>query len=106
MGMIAVILVAGMGGAGAQMMAAPQLKTPYSPVPGRVLRAGLWDKPNEACMTKCRIHVQKGCFKRLSEKDPTADPGSIQDRCDDKFSICLYDCMCETCDEDQIKIRP
>ena len=103
---LAAFALAGMsGGAGAQMMNTPQLKLPYSPIPGRVLPAGLWDKPNEACADKCRVFVQKGCFTRLSQKDPTADPGAIQDKCDAKYSLCLYDCMCDTCDENQIIIK-
>ncbi len=103
---LAVFAIAGMnGGAGAQMINAPRIALPYSPIPGRVIPAGLWDKPNQACMTKCEVFVRKGCFTRLSEKDPAADPGSIQDRCDDKFSVCLYDCMCDTCDENQIIIK-
>ncbi|GBE43434.1 hypothetical protein BMS3Bbin10_01511 [bacterium BMS3Bbin10] len=105
--MIAVVLLAGMGGgAGAQMMNAPQLKAPHSPIPARVRPAGLWDRPNEACMNKCRVYARKGCFTQLSKKNPAADPSEIQDKCDDKYSLCLYDCMCDTCDEDQIKIRP
>ena len=77
---------------------APGFSLPFRP-------AGLWDKPNEACMTKCQTHLQKGCFKRLSKKSPAADAGAIQDMCDDKYSVCLYDCMCETCDENQIIIK-
>lgn len=104
------LALAGMsGGAGAQMINTPMPEFSFSPVlriPAPILPAGLWDKPNEACMEKCRIYVEKGCFGRLSEKDPTADPGTIQDKCDNKFSLCLYDCMCDTCDENQIIIRP
>jgi len=92
-------------GANAQLGTGVQAKLPYSPIPGHVRPAGLWDKPNEICMNKCQEFVQKGCFKRLSDKDPTADPASIQDQCEDKFSLCLYDCMCDTCDENQIIIR-
>lgn len=68
-------------------------------------KAGLWDKPNEACMTKCSVFIKKGCFQKLAEKNPTADPGSIQDECDNQYSVCLYDCMCDTCDENQIIIK-
>ncbi len=106
MSMVAVVLLAGLGGgADARMINAPELKAPYSPIPSRVLRAGLWDRPNEACMNKCQVFVKKGCFTKLSEKNPAADPGDIQDQCDDKYSICLYDCMCDTCDENQIIIK-
>lgn len=105
---LAAFTIAGMsGGADAQMPGAPS-KPVYSPIRQFALPfrpAGLWDKPNEACMTKCKVHVKKGCFKRLSEKSPTADAGAIQDMCDDKYSLCLYDCMCETCDENQIIIK-
>ncbi len=104
---LAAFALSGMsGGAGARMASAPHLKLAYSPIPGRVIPAGLWNKPNEACMTKCQSFVQKGCYKRLSEKDPTANPGAIQERCDDKYSLCLYDCMCGNCDKDQIIIKP
>lgn len=106
---LAAFAVAGLSsGAGAQMVKAPQAELNYSPIkrnPAPVIRAGLWDKPNEACITKCQVFVHKGCFKQLSEKDPTADAGAIQDICDDKYSVCLYDCMCDTCDENQIIIR-
>lgn len=78
---------------------------PHSPIPGLTRKIGLWDKPNQACITKCEAFVDKGCFKTLSEKNPTADPASIQDQCEDKFNICLYDCMCDTCDENQIIIK-
>jgi len=78
---------------------------PHSAIPGLVKNAGLWDKPNQACITKCEAFVKKGCFKTLAEKQPGADPGSLQDQCDDKFSLCLYDCMCDTCDENQIIIK-
>ena len=105
---LAAFTVAGMsGGAVAQMPGAPS-KPAYSPIKQFALPfrpVGLWDKPNEACMTKCQAHVQKGCFKRLSELSPAADAGAIQDMCDDKYSVCLYDCMCETCDENQIIIK-
>lgn len=67
--------------------------------------AGLWDKPNEACIAKCEGFVKKGCFAELTKKNPTASPVSIQDQCDDKYSLCLYDCMCDTCDENQIIIK-
>ena len=70
-----------------------------------LLPAGLWDKPNEACVTQCKTYVNKGCFKELSEKDPTADPASLQEQCDAEYSICLYDCMCDTCDENQIILK-
>lgn len=107
MGVAAVILLAGMGGgASARMTAIPHFKAPFSPIPGQLHRAGLWDKPNQACMTKCRVFVLKGCFKRLSDESPDTGAASIQEKCDDKFSLCLYDCMCETCAEDQIIIRP
>lgn len=76
-----------------------------SSIPGLLHKAGLWDKPNEACTKKCEVFVSKNCFRDLSTKNPTADPGSIQDQCDDKFSVCLYDCMCDTCDENQIIIK-
>jgi len=101
----ALSLAAMSGGAGARMPGGPPVKLPYSPIPGSVRTAGLWDKPNEACMTKCEVHVQKGCFKRLSEKNPAADAAALQEKCDDKFSLCLYDCMCDTCDENQIIIK-
>jgi len=101
----ALSLAAMSGGAGARMPGAAVITLPLSPVPGSVRPAGLWDKPNEACITKCQAHVEKGCFKRLSEKSPAADAGAIQDMCDDNFSVCLYDCMCETCDENQIIIK-
>lgn len=78
---------------------------PHSPIPGLVQRAGLWDKPNQACITKCEAFVKKGCFRTLAEKNPAADPAALQDQCDDKFSLCLYDCMCDTCDENQIIIK-
>lgn len=102
---LAAVALAGMSGAaGAQTGAPPsQLNTPH--IERNLLPAGLWDKPNEACMNKCQTFVQKDCFKRLAEKSPTADPGTLQDKCDDNFSICLYDCMCETCDENQIIIK-
>lgn len=96
------------GGAGAQLMNAPEAKLNNSPIKRNtapLIRAGLWDKPNEACIAKCEVFVRKGCFTRLSEKDPSADPSSIQDQCDSKFSVCLYDCMCDTCDENQIIIK-
>ena len=100
------LAIAGLiGGADAQIGGPLIGKFYYSPIPGQVRPAGLWDKPNEACMTHCKTHVDKGCFTRLSEKNPDADPASIQDQCDDKFSLCLYDCMCDTCDENQIIIR-
>lgn len=106
---LAVVALAGLGGgAGAQMVNTPEPELNYSPImrnTAPVIRAGLWDKPNEACITKCQIFVRKGCFTRLSEKDPTADPGSIQDTCDDKYSVCLYDCMCDTCDENMIILK-
>jgi len=101
-------LAAMSGGASAQMINTTPAQYQYSPITRNtapLLPVGLWDKPNEACMTKCEVFVQKGCFKRLSDNDPIADPGSIQDRCDDKFSVCLYDCMCDTCDENQIIIK-
>ena len=105
---MAALSLAGMSGsAGAQMAGAP-VKPDYSPIKRFTLPispAGLWDKPNQTCMNKCQVHVKKGCFQRLSEKDPTADAGSIQGKCDDLFSVCLYDCMCETCDENQIIIK-
>lgn len=102
----AALAIAGMiGGADAQPGTAVFGGYAFSPVPGRVHPAGLWDRPNEACMDHCKIHVEKGCFKRLSDKNPDADAASIQAQCDDKFSLCLYDCMCDTCDEDQIIIR-
>ena len=56
-------------------------------------------------MTKCQPFVQKDCFKRLAKKFPTADAESMQQKCDDNYSMCLYDCMCETCDENQIIIK-
>lgn len=94
-----------------EVHAAQELK-PYgalnahsSPVPGFVHKTGLWDKPNEACTQKCEVFVSKNCFRDLAAKNPGADPGSIQDQCDDKFSVCLYDCMCDTCDENQIIIK-
>ena len=104
---VAAFALAGMsGGAGAQMPAAqlsgaPLVTLPHSPIPGRVLPAGLWDKPNEFCMTQCQDLVHKGCFKRLMKKDPSAEAASIQEKCDEKYSICLYDCMCENCKENQ-----
>ena len=106
----ALSLAAMSGGAGARMpgtltTGTPLVKLPYSPIPGSVRPAGLWDKPNEACMTKCQIHVQKGCFKRLSKKNPAAGAAALQEMCDGKFSLCLYDCMCDTCDENQIIIK-
>ncbi len=105
---LAAIALAGMsGGAGAQMGAAPS-KLNYSPIKRFTLPirpAGLWNKPNKACMTKCQTHVQKDCFRRLSEKSPAADPAALQEKCDDQFSLCLYDCMCDTCDENQIIIK-
>ena len=102
----AVIAVAALiGGANAQIGGPAVGKLPHSPIPGQAQPAGLWDKPNEACMTHCQVHVDKGCFKRLSEKNPAADPASIQEQCEEKFSLCLYDCMCDTCDENQIIIR-
>lgn len=67
--------------------------------------AGLWDKPNQACIAKCESFIKKGCFAELTKKNPTASPISIQDQCDDKYSLCLYDCMCDTCDENQIIIK-
>ncbi len=104
------LALAGMsGGAGAQMINTPMPEFSFSPVlriPAPILRAGLWDKPNEACLEKCQIHVKKGCFKRLSEKNPYADAGTIQDLCDNEYSICLYECMCETCVQKQIKVHP
>ena len=100
------LVIAGLiGGADAQNGGKAIGKLPYSPIPGQVHSAGLWDKPNESCMTYCKVHVDKGCFRRLSEKNPDADAGSIQDQCDDKFSLCLYKCMCDTCDENQIVIQ-
>lgn len=78
---------------------------PHSMIPGLTQKIGLWDKPNQACITKCEIFVSKGCFKELSDKFPAADAGSLQEKCDDKFSLCLYDCMCDTCDENQIIIK-
>ena len=93
------------GTAEAQVGGSAVGKLPYSPIPGQAQPAGLWDKPNEACMTYCQVHVDKGCFTRLSEKNPDADPASIQDQCEDKFSLCLYKCMCDTCDENQIIIQ-
>lgn len=80
----------------------------YSPLTTAQLpvwRAGLWDKPNQACIDKCEVFVNKSCFTELSKKNPTADPASIQFQCEDKFSMCLYDCMCDTCDENQIIIK-
>ena len=94
--------------ASAQMVNMPATQYNYSPIAQHsvpLLPIGLWDKPNEACMTKCQVFVRKGCFTRLSKKHPAADPGSIQDQCDDKYSVCLYDCMCDTCDENQIIIK-
>jgi len=76
---------------------------PVTPPPAHY--AGLWDKPNEACIAKCEGFVKKGCFAELTKKNPTASPVSIQDQCDDKYSLCLYDCMCDTCDENQIIIK-
>ncbi len=105
---LAAFTVAGMSGGADAQMPGPPSKPVHSPIRQFTLPfrpAGLWDKPNEACMTKCQAHVEKGCFKRLSVKDPTADAGAIQDMCDDNFSVCLYDCMCETCDENQIIIK-
>ena len=100
------VVISGMiGGADAQVGAPVIGKIFHSPIPGRMHPAGLWDKPNEACMTHCEVHVDKGCFKRLAEKNPDADPAAIQEQCDEKFSLCLYDCMCDTCDENQIIIR-
>lgn len=78
---------------------------PASTIPGLVRKAGLWDKPNKACLTKCEVFTRKDCFKELAEKHPAADPGSLQERCDDKFSVCVYDCMCDTCPKDQIIIK-
>jgi hypothetical protein len=105
---VAAFILAGMsGGAGAQM-GAMSSKPEYSPIKRFTLPirpAGLWDKPNQACMDKCQVHARKGCFKRLSDKDPTADASAIQEKCDDQFSLCLYDCMCDTCDENQIIIK-
>lgn len=105
---LAAFAMAGLsGGAGAQMVHAPS-KPHVSPIkrftpPLRL--AGLWDKPNDRCMTKCQTHVEKGCYKRLSDKHPTADAMSLHEKCEDLFSLCLYDCMCDTCDENQIIIK-
>lgn len=107
---LAAFILAGLAGsssAGAQM-ATTASKPVFSPirkysVPFRPV--GLWDKPNETCMTKCRVHVRKGCFKRLSDKYPAANAEELQDKCDDTFSLCLYDCMCDTCDDNQIIIK-
>ncbi|MDA7949016.1 MAG: hypothetical protein MPJ78_16250 [Hyphomicrobiaceae bacterium] len=93
------------GGADAQIHGPMLGKLPYSPIPGRHQPVGLWDKPNQACTDYCQVHVDKGCFKRLSDKYPDADAASIQEQCEDKFSLCLYKCMCDTCDENQIIIR-
>jgi hypothetical protein len=94
---------------GAQPQRAPArplfVHSPMSGMSATLWRAGLWDKPNQACIEKCSIFVNKSCFKELSEKDPTANPASLQEKCDDKFSVCLYDCMCDTCDENQIIIK-
>lgn len=90
----------------ARISGAPLVTLLHSPVPGgRVHRAGLWNKPNEACQTQCQVFVDKGCFKRLSEQDPGASAAALQERCEDKYSLCLYDCMCDTCDENQIIIK-
>ena len=94
------------GGAGAQMpvaqiSGAAAVTLPHSPIPGRVNPAGLWGKPDEFCMTQCQELIHKDCFQRLMEKDPSAEAASIQDRCDEKYSLCLYDCMCENCKENQ-----
>lgn len=70
-----------------------------------VWRAGLWDKPNQACIDRCTAFENKDCFTELSKKNPTADAASIQDQCEDKFSLCLYKCMCDTCDENQIILK-
>ena len=102
----ATLAIAGLiGGAEAQMGGPAIGKVPFSPIPGTVRPAGLWDKPNQVCMDYCNVHVDKGCFRRLSEKNPDADAASIQEQCEDKFSLCLYKCMCDTCDENQITIR-
>ena len=105
---LAALALAGMsGGAGAQMGSAPS-KLHYSPNKRFTLPvhpAGLWDPPNQACITKCKIHKKNGCFTRLSEKSPTATAAEINEKCDAKFSLCLYDCMCDTCDENQIIIK-
>jgi hypothetical protein len=109
---LATFIVAGLdgsdSGSASAQMATTQTKPAYSPikkysVPYHLI--GLWDKPNEACMTKCQVHVRKGCFKRLSDKYPAANAEELQDKCDDTFSLCLYDCMCDTCDENQIIIK-
>ena len=89
-------------------MAATPPKSVYSPLTRLippVRPVGLWDKPNEFCTKKCKTHVEKGCYKRLADKDPTADAMSIHNKCEDLYSLCLYDCMCDTCDENQIIIK-
>jgi len=88
-----------------QLSGAPLATLPHSPVPGRVRSAGLWDKPNAACETKCQVFVKKGCFSRLAKKYPAADADALQEQCDDKYSLCIYDCMCNTCDKNQIIIK-
>ncbi len=108
---IAVLVVfaaAGPSSGTVAQMASTASKPLYSTLERSVLPvrpAGLWDKPNELCTNKCQTHVQKGCFKRLTDKDPTADASSLQEKCEDLFSLCLYDCMCDTCDENQIIIK-
>lgn len=98
----AAVAMAGMSGsADARMTNAPPGTLPHSPIPGRAQLAGLWDKPNEYCMSHCRELIHKGCFKRLMKQDPGAEAASIQDMCDEKYSICLYNCMCENCKENQ-----
>lgn len=105
LGALMALALAGMSGVAAQVANTPQAKLPHSAIPGLARPAGLWDKPNEACMRKCRSHVKKDCFTRLAEKSPGADPAAIHEKCEDTFSLCLYDCMCDTCDKNQIVIK-
>lgn len=80
----------------------------YSPITlsqSSVWRAGLWDKPNQACIDRCEVFVNKGCFTELSKKNPTADAASLLEQCEERFSLCLYKCMCDTCDENQIILK-